>query len=96
MASIGYEGTDVNAPLGILAVQLRDACRQILQEWSYVNRLGVAGLEAAPYSMDSVSAQALFDAYNYLQTVANIYYGTAAQPDPFDFDDALALIRGGQ
>ena len=96
MANIGYQGSDVNGPLGVLAVELRDACANILREWSYIETLGVAGLQAAPYNMASGDAQAMFNAYNYLQTVAGIYYGTASQPTDFNFDQALALVRGGQ
>lgn len=93
---IGFQGSDVNAPLGTLAAQLRATADAIRREFSYVAKLGVAGLEAAPYSMAPADAQALFDAYNYLNTIASIYYGQATQATAFDFDDALALVRGGQ
>lgn len=94
--SIGYEGSDVNAPLGANAVALRDVCENILKYWSYVAKLGVTGLEAAPYNMSASDAQALYNAGNYMQTVAQVYFGTASQATNFNFDDALALVRGGQ
>ena len=96
MANIGYQGSDINAPLGALAAQLRAAADAILREWSYIQKLGVPGLEATPYSLDPATAQATFDAYSYLSTVAKIYYGQADQTPAFNFDDALALARGGQ
>jgi hypothetical protein len=103
MANIGYQGSDVNAPLGMLAVQLRDACHDILKSWSYINKIGVAGLQAAPYNLDASTAQATYDAYNHMQTIAAIYYGSVYQGGNnntpgtlFNFDDSLALVRGGQ
>jgi hypothetical protein len=82
----------LNARLGDAAVSLRAAMEQIQSLWSFVQPTGAAGLEAIGFSPDD--ATAYFNASNYLQTVAGIYFGTGAQPDAFDFDSALALIRG--
>ena len=53
------------------------------------------GCKAPPYSMSPEDA-ADFAAANHMQTVTAIYYGQGAQPDPFNFDDALAGVRGAQ
>jgi hypothetical protein len=96
MANIGYQGSDINTPLGGLACELRDACQHILKAWEYVQKVGLAGLQAAPYNLSATDAQTLWDAYNHLQTVAAIYYGNAAQPSAWNFHDSLSLVRGGQ
>lgn len=95
MAEIGYQGSDVNTPLGALAARLRGLADAIEQEFSYVAKLGVAGLQAAPYNLDQPTAQAVFDGYGHLHTVARIYFGLQDQA-AYNFDDSLALIRGGQ
>lgn len=97
---IGYQGnvnaSYLNAALGQLATGLRNACQAIEPFWALVNSLGTAGLEAAPVSMSVADATAFFSAANYLQTMAAVYYGTAAQSPAFNFDSALAVARGGQ
>ena len=95
MANIGYQGSDVNGPLGALAARLRGLADAIELEFSYIAKLGVAGLQAPPYNLDQPTAQAIFDGYGHLHTVARVYFGLQAQ-DQYDFDDSLALIRGGQ
>jgi hypothetical protein len=82
----------LNARLGDAAVSVRAAMEQIQSLWSFVQPTGAAGLQALGFSAGD--ATAYFNAANYLQTVAGIYFGTAAQPDAFNFDSALALVRG--
>lgn len=87
--------TDVgglNAQLGDAAVTLRAAMEQIQGLWAFVQPTGEAGLEALGFS--ATDATDYFNAANYLQTVAGIYFGTATQATAFDFDSALALVRG--
>jgi hypothetical protein len=83
----------LNAQLGDAAVSLRAAMEQVLTLWAFVQPTGAAGLEAFGFTADD--ANAYFTAANYMQTVAGIYFGTGAQPGAFDFDSALALVRGG-
>lgn len=82
----------LNARLGDAAVTLRAAMEEIQSLWSFVQPTGTAGLEAIGFSADD--AAAYFNAANYMQTVAGLYFGTAAQPDAFSFDSALAQVRG--
>jgi hypothetical protein len=82
----------LNAQLGDAAVSLRAAMEQVLKLWSFVQPTGAAGLETIGFSSDD--ATAYFNAANYMQTVAGIYFGTATQGSEFDFDSALALVRG--
>jgi hypothetical protein len=95
MADLGYAGSDVNGPLGQLAARWRGLADATLQEFSYISKLGVAGLQAAPYNLSQADAEATFDAFNYMQTLAKMYFGQVAQPQ-FNYDDALAIVRGGQ
>jgi hypothetical protein len=82
----------LNARLGDAAVSLRAAMEEILTLWSFVQPTGEAGLEALGFSAQD--ATAYFSAANYMQTVASLYFGTGTQPDTFNFDSALALVRG--
>lgn len=94
---IGYGDTlgvaNLNSMLGGSAVQLRDACAEIMKMWSAVNALGVEGLTSIGFGTD---AQLFFDQANYLQTVAQIYYGKVAQAEAYNFDNQLAPVRAGQ
>jgi hypothetical protein len=78
--------TDAQSMAAVMGTQLR--------RWRYIEKIGVAGLIAPPNSMDPGRAQEMFDKFNYLGTLALIYYGQAAQPEEFDYDDVLALVRG--
>ena len=84
----------LNGQLGSIAVTLRNACQQAADFFEGVNALGTSGLEGLGFT--SGDATAFLAAANYMQTVAAVYYGTAAQPSDFDFDNALAAARGGQ
>lgn len=83
----------LNAQLGDAAVSLRSVMEQILTLWAFVQPQGESGLEALGFS--AADAASYFQAANYMQTVAGIYFGTATQPADFNFDSALALVRGG-
>lgn len=97
MAVIGFQPdlNTVNTLLGDAAVTARDSAQRIERIWSYLAKVGVAGLQAAPYNLPEADAQALFDKANQMHTLAAIYYGEAAQAAPYDFDDAFAIVRGG-
>lgn len=75
-----------------LAARRRTLELDVTEFHAYIARLGTGGLEAAGFTPD--------DAAEYLRladvhgTVADIYFGTAAQPGPYDFDDALTALRG--
>lgn len=84
--------SQLNADLGNVAVELRDSCKRAIEFFQGVNSIGIAGLEQL--GMTVQDANDLFSAANELQTVAQVYFGTAAQAAPFNFDSALAEARG--
>jgi hypothetical protein len=90
------DADELNRYLANDAQVLRDAMVGIGKRWSFVKDIGEAGLQGPPWNMDPADATAYFEAANHMQTVAQVYYGEVGQPDPFDFDDSLALVRGGQ
>jgi hypothetical protein len=96
--TVGHQpdADELNRYLAADAQGLRDAMVNIAKRWSLVKELGEAGLQAPPYSMSPEDATAFFEAANHMQTVYGVYYGQIGQPDPFDFDDSLAEVRGGQ
>lgn len=106
--SVGAQiGSDqVNNILTALAVRLRDDMRQIYNLNQAVNGQGqgLAYLQGIGYSNDpndanpgGVSDAALAQSMiGYLNTVASLYFGTAAQPDTFNFDQELSQVWAGQ
>jgi len=84
----------LNSQLGVAAVGLRNAAQQALELFALTNELGAAGLEAIGFA--TADATAFVTAVSYLNTVAEVYYGSAAQPTDFNFDNALAGTRAGQ
>lgn len=98
--AVGYQITasSLNNQLGLLAVQLRDLCRDITETHLPIASLGaddparITALEAAGYSPgDAPSALYLL---NVLNTVAAIYYGQATQADLYNFENALSSLWG--
>jgi hypothetical protein len=71
----------------------RRALELDVQEFhSYVTRIDVNGLMEAGFSPgDAADFKYLADVHH---TVAAVYFGVAAQPSEFNFDDALSAIRG--
>jgi hypothetical protein len=100
-------GSDqVNNIITALAVRVRDTMRQISNLNEAVNgqAQGLAylesiGFDAAPNPANpgGVSdAELALSMIGYLNTVSALYFGTAAQPDPFNFDQELSQVWGGQ
>jgi len=79
-----------------VSVLVRDAMRAAYNLSRQVNGQGngLAVLEAAGYGAeDAAVAQA---AISYLNTVAGVYFGNAAQSSAFDFDQELSQYWGGR
>jgi hypothetical protein len=97
----------LNTQLADVAVQQETAAASAARLWAYVVSLGanqaaqVAGLEALgfesaanPINPGGVSdAQWFWTAANYTYAESQYYYG---QPSGFNYDSALANVRGGQ
>lgn len=84
----------VNQSLTTLAINLREVASEILHQWGYLNKLGLAGLETVGFS--AADAQSVLDNINHMATVAQVYRGTATQASLFNFEDALTPLWGGQ
>ena len=103
-ATIGKD--QVDNIMSSLAVQLRDVMRQIYNLNMAVNGQG-AGLAylasigypntSNPANPGSVSdAQLALNMISYLNTVAGVYFGTAAQTPAYNFNQQLSAVWGGQ
>ena len=84
----------VNGSLTSLALRLRDVSAGILQQQSYFNKLGLAGLEALGFTASD--AQSVLDDINHMATCAQVYRGTATQTPAFNFEDSLTHLWAGQ
>jgi hypothetical protein len=78
----------LNGQAGDLAVRLRAWAADAAAFHSAIVALGAAGLEAAGFTPGDAAAYAA--KADVLYTVAAIYLGQAIQPDPYNFDSALA------
>jgi hypothetical protein len=76
---------ELAAQLRADAVTFHQQCQMLAGRWAFVQRLGaeVVGAET-------------FAGYEYLATAPLIYFGRVAQPEPWDFADALVPARRGQ
>jgi hypothetical protein len=103
-AAIG--SSQVDNVITNLAVNLRNIMRQIANLNLAVNgqATGLAYLESIGYSPDAnqanpggiSDAQYALNMIGYLNTVAAVYFGTAAQASEFNFDEELSQVWGGQ
>ena len=94
--AIGYQfdQSSANNDLGAMCVQLRDLMVRVTSYHQKVTGLGHAGQVALGFTdADATDLQLRAD---YINTVAALYYGTAVQPSPFNFDDALSGPRAGR
>lgn len=107
--TVGQQATkaSMDQTLTAVAVQLRQIMSTVNARWTFVNN-GAAGaavdvLAAIGYdNTNATSPGGLTDAayaeyvLNQLHTMAAIYYGQAAQPSVYDFDNALAPMWAAQ
>jgi hypothetical protein len=94
--AVGYQFDQdrANQQLGSLAVQLRDLMVAVTSYHQKVTGLGHAGQMALGFTdADATDLQLRAD---YIYTIAAVYYGTAGQTPPFNFDDALSGPRAGR
>jgi hypothetical protein len=83
----------INGQIGDLINRLWDTCGDILKLQEYVVGQGSAGLQAIGF--DSTDATTVATVVNYLNTVAEIFFGSAAQTPAFNFSNELAPYSGG-
>lgn len=89
----------LNAVLGDVAVSLRDAALLAQKLWGYVASLGPdqASQTAALVTLGFTAADAavFWAKSNNAFAVSQLYYGQITQPAAFNYDSALAGVRGG-
>lgn len=77
---------DLSAMLQADAIAVRDALEAARRRWEWIRTLGQ---EAVP--------EDVWNGYERMGgTVAAIYFGLVAQPEPFSFDNYLVPARRGQ
>lgn len=88
----------LNATLGDCAVSLRDACQKAVNLFTYIQTLGAdqTAQTAALVTLGFTQADAtlLWTKSNNMFAVAQVYFGLGTQPGTFNFDNALASVRG--
>lgn len=88
----------LNVKLADAAVAQRDAAQMAVVLWNYVASLGadeaaqVAALQGLGFSAGD--AQAFWTRANNLFAVSQVYHGNITQPSTFNYDSALAQVRG--
>jgi hypothetical protein len=70
----------LNILVGQAAVQLRDACRNVLNLQNTIVSQGLSGLEAAPIALSAADAAAVMAAANYLNNVALSFFRAGDNP----------------
>lgn len=93
--------SQLNSTLSSWAVQLRDLMTNINEFDTYVNSLGVSGLESV--GLSAADAASFNTMVSYLSNVAGVYFGTIQQGGTggtgaiqFNFHNALSVLWGGQ
>ena len=89
-----------------LAVDMRNVMRQVYNLNRAVNGqgAGLAYLESIGYSGTAnpanpggaSDAEFALSVISYLTTVASVYFGSAAQPSAYDFDQQLSEVWAGR
>lgn len=77
--------------------QLRDALEACEDFYLWLSAYAAADLEAAPISMDSVSAQALFNAFSDANQLCQMYKGVTGFPTatlPYNFSGSQRVVIG--
>jgi hypothetical protein len=107
--SVGEQATKAGMDQAFtsLAVQMRNLMQQVQNEWVNVNngaagsasdvlvRMGYDNTNSDAPGSQSDAAYADY-VLNTMNTMAQIFFGNAVQPDTFDFANALAPVMAGQ
>ena len=98
--SVGHQidAGALNSKLGDCAVSMRDACKEAANLFNYIQSLGAdqAAQQAAlvTMGMSATDAATFWVKANNMFAVAQVYFGLGTQPGTFNFDSALAGVRG--
>jgi hypothetical protein len=74
--------------------QMNDLANNIAQLQDYVTAVGADGLQALPSPFTSDDATSYVTAVSYLNTIAQVWLGTVAQPSTYNFQDQMASLVG--
>lgn len=88
---VTFSTSSLNSELGQTATNSHIVMSANRELFERVNLLGISGLEAIGFSQSD--AQAFIQTLGYLNTIAQVYFGTVAQNPAFNFDDAIADAR---
>lgn len=100
--SVGQQPTvgGINQTLTNLALQWRELANNTLEQWQFLNGLGVTGLEGVNFTAQD--AASILQMIDYMATVAQVYRGTVQAQGTggtgailFNFDSALTPLWGG-
>jgi hypothetical protein len=89
-----------NNILTSVAKQVHDDMENVVKLWNWIATLGAdqaaqqAALVAMPNGFTSADAATFWTKANNLFAVAQVYFGLGTQPSAFNFDSALAGVRG--
>jgi hypothetical protein len=91
---------NINQTLTSLALALREMSTDILEQWAYLNKEGLTGLDGLGFS--AADAGLVLTMIDYMATVAQVYKGTVQAQGSggtgaimFNFEDALTPLWGG-
>jgi hypothetical protein len=84
----------LNSMLSSYVSQMNKLCAQIAQLQSYIVATGVTGLEALSVPFTAADASSYVQAVNYLNTMAALWYGTAGQATPYNFQNQMNSLVG--
>lgn len=84
----------LNSILSNYVSQMNKLMAAIAQLQSYVVAEGAAGLEALDVPFTAPDAASYVQAVNYLNTMAALWYGTAAQATAYNFQNQMNSLVG--
>lgn len=86
--------SQLNITLSNYVSQMNKLCAAITQLQEYVVAVGSAGLQALPAPFAAPDADSYVQAVNYLNTMAALWYGTAGQATPYNFQNQMTSLVG--
>ena len=97
--SVGIQtsAAQLNAQAGQLALNVRNNMQAVLWFNQYLSAIGgVAGLEAAPFTMSAADAGVMVSTFGNLAVVANAYVGNGLIAATFNYAANSQPFWGGQ
>ena len=94
--AIGNQSTagQLNSMLARYVSQIDTVMASIATLQAYVVAVGADGLQNLSNPFTAADATDFINAVNYLNTMAALWYGSAGQADPYDFQNQLHSMLG--